>query len=51
VAVVGLERIQTWLKRNSTLANLQHSILGNHWLLILVVPEQMAPSFKIQPFK
>ena len=51
VAVVGLERIISWLKRDCTLANLQPSILGNHWRLIFVVPEQIAPNFQIQKFE
>lgn len=33
------------------LSHLQPSILGNHWRLIFVVPEQMASSFRIQKFE
>jgi len=51
VAVVGLERIESWLKRDSMLSNLQPAILGNHWRLIFVVPEQIASNFKIQKFE
>ncbi|EDR09963.1 uncharacterized protein LACBIDRAFT_318345 [Laccaria bicolor S238N-H82] len=51
VGVVSFQRIQSWLKRDSMLSHLQPSILGNHWRLIFVVPEQMASSFRIQKFE
>ena len=51
VEVVGLQRIQSWLKRESILANLRPSIQGNHWRLIFVVPEQIASTFQIQKFE
>jgi hypothetical protein len=51
VEVVGLKCIQSWLKRGSMLANLRPSIEGNHWQLIFVVPQQIAPTFQIQMFE
>lgn len=51
VAVVGLQRIQSWLKEESLLATLRPSVSGNHWRLIFVVPEGMAATFRNQPFK
>lgn len=51
VAVVDLERIESWLKRACILANLRPSILGNHWRLIFVVPEQIASTFHIQRYE
>jgi hypothetical protein len=50
VAVVGLERMQAWLKRSDTLLDLQPSISGNHLRLIFVVPDNVATRFMIQPF-
>ncbi|KIK03233.1 hypothetical protein K443DRAFT_5495 [Laccaria amethystina LaAM-08-1] len=47
VAVVGLKRIQSWLKRRSILDKLRPSI-RKHWPLIFVVPEETATNFKIQ---
>jgi len=48
VAVVGLQRIRSWLKRDSIFSNLEPSIPGNHWRLIFVVPEEIASTFQIQ---
>lgn len=51
VAVSGLRRIQAWLKRGTPLGDLRPSISGKHWPLIFVVPEAMAPDYKLQDFE
>lgn len=51
VAVVGLQRIQKWLKQKSILDNLRPSVRGDHWRLIFVVPDDQAFSFEIQKFE
>lgn len=50
VAVVGLERVQAWLKRSAAPLDLQPSISGNHWRLIFVVPDNIATRFTTQSF-
>jgi hypothetical protein len=46
-----LGRIQAWLKRGTLLGDLRPSISGKHWPLIFVVPEVMAPDYKLQDFE
>jgi hypothetical protein len=48
VAVLGLRRIQGWLKLCTPLADLRPSTSGNHWRLIFVVPDTVAPTFGLQ---
>ena len=51
VAVSGLKRIQAWLKCGTPLGVLRPSILREHWPLIFVVPEIIAPRYKLQNFQ
>jgi len=39
IAVIGLKRMQGWMKRNTPLANLRPSILHKHLPFIFIVPE------------
>jgi len=51
VAVVGLQRVQSWLKLNTLLANLRPAIHHRHWPLTFIVPESISDSFTKQPFE
>jgi len=51
VAVLGLRRIQGWLKYKTPLANLRPSTSGKHWPLIFVAPDTVAPAFRLQDFE
>ena len=51
VAVVGLQRVQSWLKQNTPLANLRPSIRGRHWPFIFIVPQTISDSFTKQLFE
>jgi hypothetical protein len=51
VVVMGLKRIQGWLKADGLLAGLRPSASGNHWCFIFVVPDAAAASFNQQPME
>jgi hypothetical protein len=50
IAVSGLRRIQSWLQ--SPLGDLRPKKKeGSRWRFIFIVPENMAPTFRLQDFK
>ena len=51
IAVIGLERMQGYMKRNTSLADLRPSIRRRHWPFIFVVPDTNSDKFTKQPFE